>query len=74
LVSDLIRASTKPGDLVLDPFLGSGTTAVAAERTRRKWIGVESNPEYVKMACERLARMTSARTTPGTLPLLDDLE
>jgi DNA modification methylase len=54
LVSNLIRASSRPGDLVLDPFLGSGTTAVAAENLGREWIGIEKNPDYAAMADARL--------------------
>lgn len=42
--------------VVLDPFCGSGTTLVAAERTYRKWVGIEINPDYVKIAEERIAR------------------
>jgi DNA modification methylase len=44
-----------PG-VVLDPFLGSGTTALAAERHGRRWIGIELNPEYAELAEERLDR------------------
>jgi len=43
----------RPG-LVLDPFLGSGTTAVVAERLGRDWLGIELKPEYVEMATERI--------------------
>ncbi len=49
-----IQLFTKPGDVVLDPFLGSGTTAVAAKRTGRRYIGIEVVPEYVKLAQEFL--------------------
>jgi len=42
------------GDAVLDPFLGSGTTAASAEQLGRKWVGIERNPEYAKMAKERI--------------------
>lgn len=54
LVTELIRSSSKPGDMVLDPFLGSGTTAIAAERQGRKWTGIEQNPNYAKIANNRL--------------------
>ncbi len=55
LVSKFIACSTDPGDIVLDPFLGSGTTAVAAEKLGRQWIGIESNPMYVRVAENRIA-------------------
>ncbi len=45
-----------PGDLVLDPFIGSGTTARAAKDLKRQFIGIEINPEYCKIAEERLAQ------------------
>lgn len=41
-------------DTILDPFLGSGTTAVAAKRLKRNYIGIELNPDYVKIAEQRL--------------------
>jgi DNA modification methylase len=47
------RAPTMPG-VVLDPFMGSGTTAVAAERLGRDWLGIELKPEYVELAMERI--------------------
>ncbi|MFL6072792.1 MAG: DNA-methyltransferase [Mycobacteriales bacterium] len=47
-------AETVPG-VVLDPFLGSGTVAVVAERHGRHWLGVELNPDYARMALERVA-------------------
>ena len=43
-----IRAGTKEGDIVLDPFMGSGTTASVAKRLGRKWIGIEINEEYAE--------------------------
>ena len=39
---------------MLDPFMGSGTTAVAAEQHEREWIGVEMNPEFAGLAMERI--------------------
>jgi site-specific DNA-methyltransferase (adenine-specific) len=47
--------ATRPG-LVLDPFMGSGTVAMVAERYKRDWLGIELNPAYVKLTQERLAR------------------
>lgn len=47
--------ATRPG-LVLDPFMGSGTVAVIAERFGRDWLGIELNPAYVQLTQERLAR------------------
>ena len=51
-----IKAGTKKGDIVLDPFMGSGTTAYVAQRLSRKWIGIELNPEYAKIIKERTAQ------------------
>ncbi len=55
LVERVIEASSNPGDLVLDPFLGSGTTAVVARRLGRRWLGFESDPDFVRLALKRLA-------------------
>lgn len=49
-----IRLFTKVGDVVLDPFIGSGTTAVAAAQLGRQYVGVEINPEYIEIARQRL--------------------
>ena len=45
-----IKAGSQKGDTVLDPFFGSGTTGSVAQRLDRKWIGIELNPKYVKLA------------------------
>uniref|UniRef100_A0A6H2A4G7 Putative methyltransferase n=2 Tax=viral metagenome TaxID=1070528 RepID=A0A6H2A4G7_9ZZZZ len=50
----LLRGSVKENDIILDPFLGSGTTAVAAQNLKRNFIGIEISEEYVKIARERL--------------------
>ncbi len=49
-----IRAGTRAGDVVLDPFAGAGTTGLVAQRLGRKFIGIELNPEYVEMARKRI--------------------
>ncbi len=54
LMEHLILIHTKPNDLILDPFLGSGTTAIAAIRTGRRFIGIEISPEYCKIAQKRV--------------------
>lgn len=58
LVADAIRDVTRHGDLVLDIFLGSGTTLIAAERTGRRFRGVEIDPGYVDIAIERWSALT----------------
>jgi DNA modification methylase len=50
-----IKAGTKEGDIVLDPFFGSGTTGVVAKRLKRDWIGIELNSDYADIARKRLA-------------------
>ena len=50
----LVRLVTPQGGTVLDPFLGSGTTAIAAEAEGFEWVGIEREPEYVKIAEQRL--------------------
>lgn len=49
-----IRLLCPPNGIVLDPFLGSGTTAVAAEKEGRSWMGIERSPKYCKMAAGRI--------------------
>lgn len=57
LIEPMILAGTKEGDTILDPFMGSGTTAIQAVRWHRHYLGCELNPEYVKMAERRIADM-----------------
>ena len=54
---------TKPGDIVVDPFLGSGTTLIACERLGRRCRAVEIEPGYVAVALERWATMTGKTPT-----------
>ena len=51
----LINLFSEEGDTILDPFLGSGTTAVACERLGRNWIGIEIDADYCKIAEKRIA-------------------
>lgn len=60
LPSWFIKLFTQPGDLVLDPFMGSGTTAVAAQKLDRCYVGTELNPEYIAVANERLRERAGA--------------
>ena len=54
LLHRVLLASTSPGDIVLDPFLGTGTTAVVAKRLHRRFIGIERHPAYVEAAIGRV--------------------
>lgn len=56
LMRHLIELVTEPGDVILDPFLGSGTTAVAAKELGRKLIGIEQDERYCQIAAKRLAQ------------------
>ena len=82
LIYRVLLASTKPGDVVLDPFFGTGTTGAVAKRLGRRWIGIEREPDYCAAAAARieaalpldesaLATMQSPRSAPkvafGTL-------
>jgi site-specific DNA-methyltransferase (adenine-specific) len=58
LVERLVLVATHPGDMLLDPFGGAGTLAVAAQRHDRRWLLIESVPRYVEMARRRLAAET----------------
>jgi len=56
LLHRIIMAATRPGDLVLDPFFGTGTTGVVAKRLGRRWIGIERDATYAKAATARIAK------------------
>ena len=58
LFSNIIEGYTQESDIILDPFLGSGTTAVACKQLKRNFIGIEISPDYVKIAQERLDKTT----------------
>ena len=54
LLHRVILSSTNPGDLVLDPFFGSGTTGAVAKRLGRRFIGIERDPDYIRVAERRI--------------------
>jgi site-specific DNA-methyltransferase (adenine-specific) len=65
LMAKLMLASSNPGDMVLDPFLGSGTTAVVAKKLGRNFIGIERDPEYCGWALKRLQLAESDPSIQG---------
>lgn len=80
LVERIIQVSSNPGDLVLDCFAGSGTTAAVAERLGRRWIGCDINKGAIQMAARRLhsvmkdreASTARPRRPPGVAPTDDE--
>jgi len=65
LIAKLVLASSKEGDFVLDPFLGSGTTAVVAKKLNRRFSGIEQNREYCCWALKRLGLADSENEIQG---------
>jgi len=59
LMKELVRLFTDPGDVIFDPFMGSGSTGVAALELGRKFIGVEKNPDYFAVAKRRIEEALS---------------
>ena len=77
LLLDWVRKFTEPGETVLDPFMGSGTTGVACARLGCKFIGIEKRPDYFELACRRIGDayrqgqlFRSGHDDPEPLPLL----
>jgi len=65
LLAKLVLASTNPGDFILDPFLGSGTTSVVAKKLGRKCLGIEIDEEYCLLAAQRLELAENDSTIQG---------
>lgn len=62
LLYRVIMSSSNPGDVVLDPFFGSGTTGAVAKKLGRNWIGIEREPKYIDLARERIDAVTAFPT------------
>ncbi len=65
LLAKIILASTNPGDLILDPFAGSGTTAVTAKKLSRDFVAIESDEQYCLLALKRLEMAETDRSIQG---------
>lgn len=65
LYAKLILASSRPGDVVFDPFLGSGTSSVVAKKLGRHWCGIELNEEYCMLAEKRLELAQTDKSIQG---------
>jgi len=61
IIQELIKLLSKEGDIVLDPFCGSGTTCLAAKNLNRHYVGIEINPDYVELTNERLLKTDYAQ-------------
>ncbi len=68
LLHRVLLASTKPGDLVLDPFFGTGTSGAVAKRLGRRYIGIERDAEYAKLARERIRAVIPAEIDAVSTP------
>ena len=61
LLERIVLMSTDPGDVILDPFLGTGTTAIAAKALGRRFIGIDVDPDYAQIARDKIAQTQSTR-------------
>ncbi|MBD0866456.1 MAG: HNH endonuclease, partial [Rhodobacteraceae bacterium] len=67
LLERVIRASSNPGDLVLDPFCGSATTLVAANRLQRDWVGIDLSPLAIRLVNDRIGQARGLWGGPNAL-------
>ena len=70
----IVKASSNPGDVVLDPFNGSGTTAVSAAMLGRRFVGIDQSGEYVKFAQSRLAHALDAKAKDEAATKVFDID
>ncbi len=68
LMSDLVADFTQPNDLICDPFMGSGTTGVAAVRYGRRFVGIEQNERWFDLSCKRIADELSRPSMFAAIP------
>ena len=73
LLEVLITASTRPDDIVLDPFCGCGTTVAVAHRLQRRWVGIDISPKAVEIMKRRVSKLGAAPTTYGLPESVEDL-
>jgi hypothetical protein len=77
LMLELVSLFTDPGETILDPFAGSGSTGVAALRLGRKFCGIEKGPKYFQLACDRLRAEENGSTLrdlrAGQVPLFGEV-
>ena len=69
LLERIIKCASKEGDIVLDPFVGGGTTIAVSDRLNRQWIGIDQSPMAVKVTEFRLQKQTDLFTAPYTVQL-----
>ena len=62
LLERVIRASSNPGDVILDPFFGTGTSGAVAKRLNRRWIGIEREQSYIRVAQQRIDQVIPEAT------------
>ncbi|MGB2965096.1 MAG: DNA methyltransferase [Anaerolineales bacterium] len=72
LLYRVILASTNPGDVILDPFFGTGTTGVAAKILHRNWIGIEKDKSYIPIAQDRINQVQSEEYSEKTFDIKDN--
>ena len=65
LAARIVRMLTQPGQLVLDPFVGTGTTTAVAHLLERRWIGIDANPETARAALDRTLMRHPAGGAPA---------
>jgi site-specific DNA-methyltransferase (cytosine-N4-specific) len=66
LVEPCLALGSRPGDLVLDPFIGSGTTGYVALKMSRRFVGIELNPDYLQIAQRRIGKLATVGASNGT--------